>query len=523
MNGQDLIARQLAGVPVDVSLIDTLPEPVRAIAQRVASANGEGPLGAFERAVSECIMDARERDAFRRGVFAVDPTAPEQRNLTDLGNAERFAARHGEHVKHVPAWGWLAWDSTRWARDEGAAIRHAKETVRAMYAEAAQITDETNRKRLADHAIRSENAARLDALLKLAETEKQVEARAADFDGEPLLLNCANGTLDLRTGQLHPHNPADRLTRITGTLYDPAATCPTWDAFLDRVLGGSRELVEFVQRAMGYTLTGDTSGQCLFFCYGTGANGKSTFLETVRAVLGEYSQQSEFSTFLARQNESVRNDIARMAGVRFVAAIEAGEGRRLNEPLIKTLTGGDTVTARFLFKDYFEFRPQFKLWLAANHKPIIRGTDNAIWRRIRLIPFTVTIPESERDPRLAMKLRAELPGILAWAVRGCLDWQRAGLGTPTEVRNATESYRAEMDTLAAFIDEHCFVGPAATVKKGDLYSAYKAWAEGNGEYVETSRAFSVRLSERGFPDDRGTGGTRVWRGIGLLAQDRGNQ
>jgi putative DNA primase/helicase len=519
MNGFDFIARQLAGVPVDVTQIEALTGPARDIARGLIGVNGNGPE-IFERLLNEHFPDARERDSFRRNVFAVDPTAPEQRNLTDLGNAERFAARHGEHVKHVPAWGWLAWDSTRWARDESAVFRHAKETVRAMYAEAAQLTDETDRKRLADHAIRSENAARLDALLKLAETEKQVEARAADFDGEPLLLNCANGTLDLRTGRLYPHNAADRLTRITGTVYDPAATCPTWGSFLARVLGGNDELIAFLQRAMGYSLTGDTAEQVLFFCYGTGANGKSTFLETVRAVLGEYSQQSEFSTFLARQNESVRNDIARMAGVRFVAAIEAGEGRRLNEPLIKTLTGGDTVTARFLFKDYFEFRPQFKLWLAANHKPIIRGTDNAIWRRIRLIPFTVTIPESERDSKLAAKLRAELPGILAWAVRGCLDWQRSGLGTPNEVRNATDSYRAEMDTLAAFIDERCFVGPAATVKKGDLYSAYKAWAEGNGEYVETSKTFGLRLAERGLSETRDGQGNRYWRGIGLLAKDK---
>jgi putative DNA primase/helicase len=521
MTGQELIARQLAGAPVDATLIQTLPDPARAIAQRVASANGEGPLGAFETALTECIADSTERAAFKRRVFAVDPTAPEPHNLTDLGNAERLAARHSERVQFAPVWGWLAWDGTRWARDNGAAIRHAKETVRAMYAEAAQLADETERTRLANHAIRSESAARLEALLKLAESESQIETRPADYDGDPLLLNCANGTLDLRTGRLYSHNPADKLTRITGTLYDPAATCPTWESFLARVLGDNRELIAFIQRAMGYSLTGDTAEQVLFFCYGTGANGKSTFLETARAVLGEYSQQSEFSTLLARQNESVRNDIARMAGVRFVAAIEAGEGRRLNEPLIKTLTGGDTVTARFLFKDYFEFRPQFKLWLAANHKPIIRGTDNAIWRRIRLIPFTVTIPENERDPKLAAKLRAELPGILAWAVCGCLDWQRDGLGTPNEVRNATDSYRAEMDTLAAFIDECCFVGPTATVKKGELYAAYKMWAEGSGEYVETSRAFGVRLAERGFDEHKGTGGIRYWRGIGMLSRDGG--
>jgi putative DNA primase/helicase len=205
-----------------------------------------------------------------------------------------------------------------------------------------------------------------------------------------------------------------------------------------------------------------------------------------------------------------------MSGTRFIAAIEAGEGRRLNEPVIKALTGGDTVTARYLYREFFEFHPQFKLWLAANHKPIIRGTDTAIWRRIRLIPFTVTIPEGERDPKLAAKLRAELTGILAWAVRGCLEWQSAGLRPPAEVRAATDEYRAEMDTLAAFVDECCIVALHAEVKAADLYAAYKAWAELGSEYVENQRAFGLRLSERGFKPDRSTGGVRVWRGIGLL-------
>lgn len=514
------LARLLAGVPVEPGALDSLPDPERAIARRVA-ANGAGPAAAFEQALADLLPDERARDALRRAVFAEDPNAPEQHNLTDLGNAERFAARHGDTLRHVNEWGWLAWDGQRWARDAaGAVMRCAKETVRAMYAEAAHIEDEAARRRLAEHALRCESAARLEAMVKLAESEPQIAARPADFDREPMLINCANGTLDLRTGRLSPHNPADQITRIAGAAYDPAATCPTWESFLDRVLGGSRELIAFVQRAAGYSLTGDTSEQVLFFCYGTGANGKSTFIETVRALLGEYAQQSEFTTFLSRQGETVRNDIARMAGVRFVAAIEAGEGRRLNEPLVKTLTGGDTVTARFLFKDFFEFRPQFKLWLVANHKPIIRGTDNAIWRRIRLIPFTVTIPEAERDPKLPAKLRAELPGILAWAVRGCLEWQRGGLGTPTEVRAATDSYRAEMDTLAAFLDECCFVGPTATVKKGELYAAYKTWADGNGEYVETSKAFGLRLSERGFGETRDTQGNRCWRGIGLLAREK---
>src|SRR3990167_1056257 len=344
-------------------------------------------------------------------------------NLTDLGNAERLATRNSDYLKYVPAWGWLSWNGARWAREEGAAWRLAKDTVRSIYAEAERGADEKERAAIATWAMRSESRDKISSMLTLAINETEIDTLPEVFDADPWLLNCTNGALDLRTCDPHPHNPADMITRIAGTLYDPDATCPLWLEYLDRIFAGNAALIGYLRRAVGYSLTRETGEQCLFFCYGTGANGKSTFLETIRALLGDYAQTAEFTTFLAKQSENVRNDIARMAGTRFIAAIEAGEGKRLAETLVKQLTGGDTVTARYLYQDYFEYRPAFKMWLAANHKPTIRGTDNAIWRRIRLVPFTVTIPEAERDSKLSSKLRGELPGILAWAIRGCLEWQ----------------------------------------------------------------------------------------------------
>jgi len=248
--------------------------------------------------------------------------------------------------------------------------------------------------------------------------------------------------------------------------------------------------------------------------HGAGANGKSTLLNIIGALLGDYAQTAIFDTFLAKKEErSVNNDIARMQGKRFVSAIEAEGERRLSEVLVKQLTGGDTVTARFLFAEFFEFSPQFKIWLACNHKPIIRGTDHAIWRRIRLIPFTVTIPEAARDKHLTEKLRAELPGILAWAVQGCLTWQKTGLQTPEEVKSATNEYQDCMDTIGAFISECCILTPEVRSKASDLYEVYKKWCEAGGEYALNQRSFGLRLTEKGLDHVKSSGNYR--KGIGI--------
>lgn len=442
-------------------------------------------------------------------------TTSKGRALSDLGNAERLVDHFGANLRFATnAWGWMAWDGRRWCRDEDQALvmRCAFDTVRRIHHEAAEVEDGDDRKLICKHALQSERGPRLREMIALA--APYLHAAVATFDRDPLLLNVENGTLDLRTGDLRPHAREDFITKLAPVRYDPEAHCPRWRAFLDRVLGGDDSLYLFLRRALGYSLTGDTGEHCLFFAFGTGANGKSTFLETVRAMLGDYGAQADFTTFLAKANDSPREDLASLNGARFVASAEVEAGRRLAEVAVKQFTGGDTMRVRFLHRNSFEFKPAAKLWWAANHKPTIRGTDHGIWRRIHLLPFTVQIPEAERDPDLKAKLAEELPGILAWAVRGCLEWQRDGLAPPPVVVAATAGYREEMDTLAAFLGECCEVDRAGRVEARDLYGAYKEWAAAAGEPAASQRALGMRLTERGL-ENRKSNGRTVWLGLRL--------
>jgi putative DNA primase/helicase len=444
---------------------------------------------------------------------------------TDLGNSERFIIRHGADVRYCYAFGaWLVFTGARWERDDGGKVhRLAKATVRNIYQEAAEAEDEQERKALAQHATRSEAEARIRAMLELAKPEEPVSPE--DLDARPWLLNVQNGTIDLRTGSLQPHRREDLITKLAPVAYDPNATAPTFMAFLERVLP-DEELRAFLQRAVGYSATGDTSEQCMFINHGGGANGKTTWQEIIAAALGDYAMRAPTEMLLAKPAGGIPNDVARLKGARFVAASETEEGRRLAESRVKDLTGQDTITARYMRAEWFDFRPTHKLYLSTNHKPEIRGTDAAIWRRIRLVPWSVTIPPEEQDKKLPAKLRAELPGILAWIVQGCLEWQRIGLQPPEEVRRATGRYRAEMDVLAAFIDEECNVVDHARATAKALYGAYKAWCEDNGERPESQRRFGSRLKERGFESGRMTTGARKgaveWYGIGLSGGPEGS-
>lgn len=308
------------------------------------------------------------------------------------------------------------------------------------------------------------------------------------------------------------------MTRTITTPYEPIAKAEKWLTFLNRIFNGNQTLISYVQRIVGYSLTGDTSEQCLFLCHGPGANGKSVLLETISSLMGSFAQASPMTTFTSKPNDNgASNDLARMRGARLVTASETNEGVRLNEALIKKVTGQDQITARFLFSEFFDYSPQFKLWLAMNHKPVIRGVDDGIWRRIRLIPFAVIIPEKERDKNLTEKLRGELPGILAWAVQGCLNWQKNGMQTPPEVLAATEGYRSEQDVLGAFFDECCVLGDDYRVKTSDLWEAYKRWAENGCEFRMTQTLLGRRLADRGLKKEHSMHGN-FWAGIGLLAQ-----
>ena len=448
-----------------------------------------------------------------REVASADPE-----NLTDLGNAGRFVRMHRGNVRFCYPWGrWFVWMGTHWAVDDtGEIYRRAKETVRAIYREADQCEDESRRVALAKHAGRCEAEGKLKAMLAMAESEPGIPVLPDDLDRDPWLLNVQNGTLDLKTGQLGPHRREDFITKCIPVSYHPDAECPTWLAFLHRIFEGNGPLIEFVRRAIGYCLTGDTSEQCLFLCYGRGENGKTTKLQTILGLMADYARKTPTETLMVRRGEAIPNDVARLRGARFVAAVEAEEGRRLAESLVKELTGGDTIAARFMRAEWFEFLPQFKLWLATNHKPRIVGTDRAIWRRIRLIPFNVTIPKVEQDRHLAEKLREEWPGILAWAVEGCLAWQRHGLEEPEEVTRATEEYRAEQDVIGAFLEECCYEDSTASALARDLFGAYRTWAEQNGEKLTTQKDFGGRLGERGFVRGTGAGNVKKWLGVGLL-------
>lgn len=439
--------------------------------------------------------------------YSTDPFTP-----TDAGNAARLAAWFNNQITYVPEWGWLSWDGKRWALGELDARSKATQTARKILGEAAICDDRAERIALTGWSEKSQNAQRIGAMLWLA--QPLCAGKTSDFDNDQWAFNCANGTLDLRTAMLRPHNPVDRLTKISAIQYDPNAKCDTWLKFLDRVMGGNVELIKYLQRALGYSLIGGNSEQRLFFCYGNGANGKSVFIETIAAIFDEYCVATRIDTFVQHRTGGIPNDVARLAGARLVTVSETADGQHLHEPLIKDLTGGDTITARYLHKEYFDFKPQFKIWIRGNHKPVIRGTDDGIWRRIDLIPFTVQIPEQDRDPNLLDKLRGELSGVLTWAIEGCRVWQSEGLRTPESVRVATKQYREEMDTLGLFLSEHCVVTPAATATATELWEQYKQWATDAGFNSGNQTKFGRALAERGFNKSRTMRGI-VYTGVGL--------
>lgn len=433
---------------------------------------------------------------------------------TDVGNAERLLFQYGDDLRYCPEHKrWYIWNGIHWRPDRGGEVlNRAKDVPRGIYAEAASEPDENRRRALAAHATRSENRARIEAMPALALTSERVRRGANEFDPDPGALGVPNGTVDLRTGELREPRREDHITKCAGVAFDPAARSPRWDAFLDRIMAGDAELIAFLQRVVGYLLTGLTSEQCLFLFLGSGANGKSVFLNVMQRLLGDYARQTPAETLMVRDGRSASNDIARLQGARLVCTSEVEDGQRFAESLVKQLTGQDVITGRFLYAEPFEFRPQFKIAIAGNHPPIIRGDDPAAWRRIKLVPFTVTIPEDERDPELVDKLCAELPGILNWALEGLRDWREHGLQPPEAVRAATEEYRTDMDVLRAWIDECCALDAGAWAASRELYDSYQKWARENTQWVMSRQKFGRRMKER-FQQERRGGGSHKERGF----------
>jgi putative DNA primase/helicase len=433
---------------------------------------------------------------------------------TDQGNAERLVATHGADLRYVPGLGWHHWPGQRWAADEdGEAMRRMKATVRDLYAEAAGLEDEGERKSAASHAAKSDSEPRLRAAVTLAQTERAVIVPLEALDAQPDLLAVANGTVDLTTGELRQARRDDLLTRGTQIAYDPDAQCPRFERFVAEVFAGDLELVEFVQRFAGYTLTGHTGEQVLAVFHGTGGNGKSALVTVLRALLGDLAAAAPFDTFIAaRGPRGPRDDLARLRGARLVTASESGEGRRLDEATVKEVTGGDTIAARHLYGRYFEFVPAFKIVLVTNHCPHVDADDEAIWRRLRLVPFTQRF-EPGAEPDLAATLHAELPGILAWAVRGCVAWQHEGLGQAGAVTQATASYRADEDTIGRFLEDTCQRG--GEIPALALRDAYQRWCETNGERTKSSAVLGKRLKSRRILSERRAQGALVYVGIRL--------
>jgi putative DNA primase/helicase len=439
--------------------------------------------------------------------------------LTDVGNGQRFAADHQDAVRYChQTRRWLVWDSRRWNRDaEGAVERLAKETVRGIYAEAAETADPDARRRLAAWAARSESRDRIAGMIWAATSEDGISVKIDELDTDPWSLNLLNGTLNLRTGLLRPHRRQDLITRLVPVVFDRGSDASRWGTFLGEITNGDLELEGFIRRMFGYSLTGVTVEHCLFILWGHGRNGKSVVLAVLRAILGDYIRSARSETFmLKREDGGATPALAKLKGARVVTSTETEDGRSLAEALIKEVTGGDVISARHLYAEEFDFRPEFKIWIASNNRPTIRGTDPAIWSRIRMVPFNVSFLGRE-DRGLTETLMHELPGILAWAVTGSLDWQREGLNPPDCVRTATREYQNEQDTVAHFLAEEAEEDPDGRTTSKDLYGRFVEWHQGSGVKGRplSNLAFGRRLTARGFVRTKGSGGERQWTGLRL--------
>lgn len=424
----------------------------------------------------------------------------------EVGDTERVRALHGPNILYTPQLGFMYYDNTemgqnRWITDMGTAYVDSLvvDTYTRLQEEAGKL-DKDERKVWTKYALNRKNDGPIRRIVNRLKHVPNSTASLGSFDRDPMLLHVRNGTIDLRTGKLREPSREDMITKMAPVTYDPDAPPPEkWLEFQRQICGGDEELLRFKQRALGYSLTGNTDEECLFIAYGKGANGKSTEQHVIGAILGDYASTTQFSTFTPQRNEGPRTDIARLSGARFVRASEGSATHQLDEGLVKQTTGQDPVVARFLYRAEFEFVPQWKIWLATNHKPTIKGVDEGIWRRIKLLPYTFTIPPEQRDRRLRERLMEERQGILNWLIEGCLLWQEHGLGEAASVAQAVHEYQRESDVLAYFIEECCELGEGFSVPVRDLFRTYQTWARANGiQKPYPMQSFSKMLTERGF-------------------------
>lgn len=436
-------------------------------------------------------------------------------NRSDEGNAECLEQIAGTDLRYCHTrQKWLAWDGSRWAIDETGASRRAMvTTVRARFMAAVGIPDTTQRAKFTAWCIGAENNGKVESSLKAAISRPAFATVIDQWDADPMLAAARGATIDLRAVVHRAVDRADYLTMRLGAQYDPEATCPRWLQFLDEVFAGNVELIAFVQRAVGYCLTGDVREQKIFLLHGAGANGKSTFLKVLMDLLGTYADNASFETFDANRRNEASNDLAKLRGKRFVTVIETEEGKRLAEAKVKSVTGSDMITCRFLYAEYFSYYPTYKIWLAMNHLPAIRGTDNGIWRRILLIPFAQNFIGRE-DKTLQETLDGELDGILQWALEGLRQWHTRGLDPPEIVTSAVTSYRNDSDQIGRWMDERCLLAPNIFLPSGKGYDDYKAWCLSSGEEPVSQNKWSRRMNDKGLEQSTNAS-SRGWFHIGL--------
>jgi putative DNA primase/helicase len=388
------------------------------------------------------------------------------------------------------------------------------EVVRNIYDELSKTDDYRERIEIEKYAMMSESVRRREAFVKAAQWNPDLNIKSDALDPNPFLLNVQNGTINVLTGEFREHRQEEMITKIANVEYNPQADCPMWKQFIREIMNFKPDLVNFLQTAAGWALTGNIEEQTMFILYGSGANGKTTFTNTILYLLGDYALATPTETFMKKNGDQNTYDIARLRGTRFVTTTEAEQGRRLSEPLIKKITGNDQMTARFLYGEYFNFTPNFKIFMATNHKPVIKGTDHGIWRRIKLIPFTTTIAPEKQDKSLEHKLKQEASGILNWLLEGTAQWRREGLKAPPIILNATDEYRGEMDVIGNFLKERCVQKTELSIRIRELYKAYSDWCDDNKEHAVSERFFTMRLKEMGYEQCR-TAEARYWSGIGL--------
>ena len=470
----------------------------------------------------DCRRDAKAKKAHKTQQIAVVGDEP----LTPRGNAERLIRLFGTSMRFNHTDGkWYLWNGSIWYPDDnGGAFRRSEEVVVELYRFASEADDSAKREIRSQWARRCDGMGGYREMLEIAKNKHPITSTIELFDQDPWLFTCQNVTLDLQSGVVTEPKPSHFITKAASVVYDPDAKAPLWDAFLKDVFRDSSgdpdgELISFVQQAVGYSLTGSMAEQMFFFCYGAGANGKSVFLSVIRDMMGDYARQTDFNTFLVQRNESVRNDVAALAGARFVTALESEEGKRLAMALIKAWTGGDPITARFLHQEYFTFNPVGKLWFASNTKPMITERNKGAWRRVCMIPFTVSIPPEMQDPDLEDKLLKELPGIFNWALDGLKKYLEVGkLELPSGVTNATKLYREEYDSIGSFIQSRVKYDKNAYILGKELYSAYEEFCEEAGYTPLGKRKFNQEIeSEPGVMKSDFRQSIK-WIGIELLGE-----